>query len=204
MQKGLKLPVVLPSFEHIIKEMQSSCEYSYLDSDGVHTHYQGTGIEVNLRGIATSALGMGILMPALGRTRQLALRMTSATHLSGIGKACLIYANDYDDKLPPDLESLITTMQLPPQFLESKLKPKGFDGPSFIYIPGQDITMSFDNIVAYENPLFCTDGVNVLFMDSHVAFVKPERFKQQLEATYKRLEREMPEIRFQNDSRAPD
>jgi hypothetical protein len=43
---------------------------------------------------------MGILMPALARVRQLAFRMTCGTNLSGIGKAMLIYANDYEDELP--------------------------------------------------------------------------------------------------------
>ncbi|MBN1363151.1 MAG: prepilin-type N-terminal cleavage/methylation domain-containing protein [Sedimentisphaerales bacterium] len=50
--------------------------------------------------IAIIALLMGILMPALARVRQLAFRMTCGTNLSGIGKAMLIYANDYDDELP--------------------------------------------------------------------------------------------------------
>jgi hypothetical protein len=43
---------------------------------------------------------LGILMPALARTRQLAFRMTCGTNLSGIGKAMLLYANDYEDELP--------------------------------------------------------------------------------------------------------
>ncbi len=38
-----------------------------------------------------------ILFP---RTRSTAYRMTCGTNLSGIGKAMLIYANDYDDELP--------------------------------------------------------------------------------------------------------
>ena len=50
--------------------------------------------------IAIIALLMGILMPALARVRQLAFRMTCGTNLSGIGKAMLIYANDYEDELP--------------------------------------------------------------------------------------------------------
>jgi prepilin-type N-terminal cleavage/methylation domain-containing protein len=50
--------------------------------------------------IAIIALLMGILMPALSRVRQLAFRMTCGTNLSGIGKAMLIYANDYEDELP--------------------------------------------------------------------------------------------------------
>jgi prepilin-type processing-associated H-X9-DG protein len=39
-------------------------------------------------------------MPALARVRQLAFRLTCGTNLSGIGKAMLIYANDYEDELP--------------------------------------------------------------------------------------------------------
>lgn len=50
--------------------------------------------------IAIIALLMGILMPALARVRQIAFRMTCGTNLSGMGKAMLIYANDYEDELP--------------------------------------------------------------------------------------------------------
>ena len=50
--------------------------------------------------IAIIALLMGILMPALSRVRQIAFRMVCGTNLSGIGKAMLIYSNDYDDGLP--------------------------------------------------------------------------------------------------------
>ena len=50
--------------------------------------------------IAIIALLMGILMPALARVRQLAFRMVCGTNLSGIGKAMLIYANDYEDERP--------------------------------------------------------------------------------------------------------
>jgi prepilin-type N-terminal cleavage/methylation domain-containing protein len=50
--------------------------------------------------IAIIALLMGILMPALARVRQIAFRLVCGTNLSGIGKAMLIYANDYQDELP--------------------------------------------------------------------------------------------------------
>jgi len=41
-----------------------------------------------------------IVLPMLTRTRSTAFRMTCGTNLSGIGKAMLIYANDYEDELP--------------------------------------------------------------------------------------------------------
>lgn len=50
--------------------------------------------------IAIIALLMGILMPALAKVRQIAFRMICGTNLSGIGKAMMVYANDFDDELP--------------------------------------------------------------------------------------------------------
>ena len=50
--------------------------------------------------IAIIALLMGILMPALAKVRQIAFRMVCGTNLSGIGKAMMLYATDYDDEFP--------------------------------------------------------------------------------------------------------
>ncbi|MHC4112825.1 MAG: prepilin-type N-terminal cleavage/methylation domain-containing protein [Planctomycetota bacterium] len=50
--------------------------------------------------IAIIALLMGILMPALARVRQIAFRMVCGARLSGIGRAMLIYAHDYDNDFP--------------------------------------------------------------------------------------------------------
>ncbi len=43
---------------------------------------------------------MGILLPALLRVRQIAFRVVCGMNLSGLGKAMLIYADDYDDEFP--------------------------------------------------------------------------------------------------------
>ena len=50
--------------------------------------------------IAIIAMLMGILMPALARVRQIAYRMLCGSNLAGIGKAMLIYSNDYDEEYP--------------------------------------------------------------------------------------------------------
>ena len=52
------------------------------------------GIVVPAVALPVIALLMGIMMPALARTRQIALRMVCGTNLSGIGNAMLIYSND--------------------------------------------------------------------------------------------------------------
>jgi hypothetical protein len=59
-----------------------------------------TIVEVVVVVMALAFLLLGLLIPALARTRCSAFRMTCGTNLSGLGKAMLLYANDYDDELP--------------------------------------------------------------------------------------------------------
>lgn len=54
--------------------------------------------------IAPIALMMGILMPALARTRELAHRIVCETNMKGLGKAMMVYALNYDDKYPTILK----------------------------------------------------------------------------------------------------
>jgi len=133
--------------------------------------------------------------------QQQASMMRSTANLGAIVKACLIYANDYDDKFPPNLQELAKITDLSPETFESPRKPKDFEGPSYIYISGQTTSMPPDNIVVYENPEFCSDSINVLFIDTHVETMKPEAFLQKLEETYKRLGREMPDIKFKDKTK---
>jgi prepilin-type N-terminal cleavage/methylation domain-containing protein len=50
--------------------------------------------------IAIIALLMGILMPALSKARQLAIRLLCGTQLKGIGAAMVVYAADMEDEYP--------------------------------------------------------------------------------------------------------
>ena len=143
---------------------------------------------------------MGIFQRMQQQSDQ-AMQTFSAANLRGIGKACLIYANDYEDKFPPNLQELVEKVELSPKTLESPIKPKDFAGPSYIYISGQNTSMPPDNILVYENPEFCSDVINVLFIDCHVEAMKPDAFLKDLEATYKRLGREMPDIKFKDSTR---
>ena len=196
-QQGIKLPFMLPSLGHIAKDMGPSRQYCWFDAEGLRCRYEGPGIEPSIGVVAGSGIGASILMPALARTRELSHRVVSGSNLSGIGKTFVIYAIDDDEgRYPPNLEKLVELNYLSAKQLESPLKPKGFDGPSYIYIAGQNATMHPGNIVAYDNPAFCRDKINVLFIDCHVRVMEPAEFLRELEATYKRLGRAMPEIRF--------
>jgi prepilin-type processing-associated H-X9-DG protein len=188
--------MILPDLSHIIEDVGPSSEYSWFDDRGLHFRYRGAGIEPSVGGVAGAAFGMGILMPALARTRQIAFRMVSGTNLAGMGKAIFVYADDHDDEFPPNLNVLLEEGLITSKALESRRRPEGYDGPNFIYVPGQNMSMYPGNIVAYENPEFGSDGVNVLFLDTHAEWMKPDDFLRELKETYERLGREMPEIKF--------
>lgn len=193
----VSLPFILPPIAHLIKDLKPTCGYVWEDAAGIHSHLEGGTVE--LGALAGASLGAGIMMPALARARQLAYRTQSATVLSGMGKACLIYANDNDDKLPPDLETLIELGYIDAKFLKSSRRKKGASGPDYLYISGQTVMQPLTNIVAYENPETCKDPkkINVLFLDSHVALISMEELEDRLTETYQTLGRKRPEPRPQ-------
>jgi hypothetical protein len=51
-------------------------------------------------------------------------------------------------------------------------------------------------IIAYENPAFCSDRICAAFLDGHSESMRPAEFVKRLQATYKQLGRDMPEIKF--------
>jgi len=192
-QQGIKLPVMLPSLTHIAKDMGPSIDYSYAGPDGMHSLYRGPGIEISLAAVAGGAASAAVAMPAMARSREQARTVASMSNLKQIGAACHMYADENDDKLPPDLDKLGPYLGRGRQVLESPRKPKDFSGPSYLYIPGQTLDANLGNIVAYENPEFDTDMLNVLFLDGHVERMRRDAFEQELKETYERLGREMPD-----------
>ncbi|MCX5646563.1 MAG: hypothetical protein NTZ17_18070 [Phycisphaerae bacterium] len=197
-QAGLKLPPMLPSLGEIIKDMKPSCQSFWAGSDGIYGQYQGPGLEVGLSSVAGVAVGAGVLMPALALARQQAGNVAAMLNLKQIGLGLMMYADDHQGDWPADLEQAKSYFGSP-KILESPRKPKDFGGPSYVYVSGQSKTMYPGNIVVYENPGFCTDKINVLFLDGHVESMKPEAFQRELKETYERLGREMPEIKFKEE-----
>ena len=198
-QEGVKLPAMLPSIDAAIKDAPPSFQYYYSDYSGIHTYYQGLGLDLNSGfggGAGSGAMMAAILMPALGKTKKLSQRLVSGTNLKGLGTACYVYAFDHDDKFPPNLEVLITECDVSPESLESPIKPSRFTGPGYIYIVGQNGTMNSENVLAYENPSYQSEGTNVLYVDGHCAYVRPADFTKDINETYKRLGKEAPKIEF--------
>ncbi len=150
------------------------------------------GIVIGPASLPVVALLMGILMPALARTRQLAFRITCGTNMSGLGKAMMIYSNDYDDKFPTIskwCDLLIEHAEISPLHLQCKGATEGpcnyamnenIDKLNINSAP-PDMVLLFETYPGWNQsggPEILTtdnhqgDGCNVLFVDGHVEFVR--------------------------------
>jgi prepilin-type processing-associated H-X9-DG protein len=135
---------------------------------------QGKRLLLQVDSAAADSLIDDIVGKSLVKLHAVATRMACGRNLSGIGKALLIYANDYKDELPPDLETLISKAEMPANGLvcpATELK--------YIY-RGASITTSDVPwlITVYEKADNHSDGRNVLFLDCHVEWVLEERFQE--------------------------
>jgi prepilin-type processing-associated H-X9-DG protein len=189
---------MLPSLGSIAKDMKPSCRVSWMGPDGLYVQCRGPGVDMSLSSIAGVAVAAGVAMPAIARARDQARRVASMSNLKQIGLACIMYADDNNGSFPADLQGLQKYLGSP-EVLESPRKPKDFTGPSYIYVPGQTRDTDMHNVLVYENPEFSKDRVNALFPDGHVEAMQPDQFRQELEATYKRLGKPMPDVRLKGE-----
>jgi prepilin-type processing-associated H-X9-DG protein len=141
---------------------------------------QGERLILQLDSDAANTLTEDVIAPTLLRLNSFAMRMTCGTNMSGIGKALLIYANDYDDVLPPDLDTLIHKAEMPPKGL---ICPATGLKESYVY-RGASLTTSAPPwmITVYEKAgNHGEDGRNVLFLDSHVEWMTETKFREDIE-----------------------
>ena len=127
-------------------------------------------------------LGQLLLAPA-HKALAFSEQMACGMHVSDMGKACLLYANEHNDQLPPDLDTLMDQAEMRPH---EALSQKGLICPatglkgSYGYCAdGLDCSCEPTIIVAYDKKDNHTEGYrNVLFLDSHVEWIPEERFQE--------------------------
>jgi prepilin-type processing-associated H-X9-DG protein len=142
--------------------------------------------------LPVAACLMGILMPALARTRQIAFRMVCGENMSGLGRAMLIYANDYGDEFPARTEwcdLLMKYADVPREGFRCKGALKGpcnyaMNKNVWNFSRGDtppDMVVLFETHPGWNQiggpEILTTDnhkglGCNVLYVDGHVEFVR--------------------------------
>ena len=141
---------------------------------------------------------LAILMPALGRTRQLAQRIMCSTNLSGLGKAIVLYTSDHNDAYPSAdnwCNVLIKDCDVIPEQFRCPAgdKEEGKSSYAFnINLAGKNASKVYpDTVLLFEtkpgvNPAggpellnadnHQGDGCVILFADGHVKFVLTKDF----------------------------
>ena len=154
-----------------------------------------------LLGVGVIACGcmISIMFPSLNRAREMAGRVKCASNLRQIGQAVQMYANVHGGQYPDTIEQLMVAGDLDAiVFVCPSSKQTPAPGAtvsaqsanlskgghlSYVYVgkgmntvsgPGSMATA----VVAYENATDHADGVNVLFGDGHVTYVRNPAAKQ--------------------------
>ncbi len=132
------------------------------------------------------------IAPSLLEIRRKATRLTCGTNMSGLGKAMLIYANDYEDELPLKWDDFKLVEMTDKGMVCPAVKIKG----SFIY-RGAGLTCAapVDMVIIHDKKGNHREGRNVLFLDSRVEWLSEDRFQDYIRKDNQwRREHDMPEI----------
>ncbi len=154
------------------------------------------GKDVAIAGIVLGFTIPIFMIPILLHVRQIAYRMICGTNMTLIGMEMLVYLNEYDDDFPTPskwCDLLIKHTNAKPSLLHCKGATEGpcnyamnknIEKGSLKAPP--DVVILFETHPGWNqsggHEILTTDnhkgkGCNILFMDSHVEFVKTEELK---------------------------
>ena len=168
--------VVLPGLPTLAENLTPAVSAGWVDDKGLHFRgrepFPLSGLLVDDGGggglFQLLPFLMGVGQAALEEAREDATKTVVMTDLRKIGVGAMLYANDNEMRLPPDLAALGE------YGIEGEMLASRRDGMPFVYVGGGETltTVDVDTPIAYENPDFAEDGIAVLFADGHVEFVE--------------------------------
>jgi prepilin-type processing-associated H-X9-DG protein len=198
-QQGVQGQLILPPLGRLMPYFKPSAQIGWSDDKGIHARgvspFPGSTVFAPTSfasgGVAGSALAVGILLPSLGRARELANRSMCGTRMTGVYMASRVWAMTHDGTFPPDLGSLVEDGSISTRNLICPSSPRfrgaestfpadpqqwrqwSNDHSDFIYLAARKKAdeLNADDIFLYERlDHHKGEGINICFGDGHVAF----------------------------------
>ncbi len=198
---GVETPTMLiPPLDRIRPHLSPSAAFSWTDDQGMY--FQGRGplpgmgiVAVNPQySMASTAMMAGVLLPAVGRAREIANRTVSASNMAGIYVSCYTYSVTNDDKFPPNLGVLIEDGSI---HVKSVINPDGNthcppgltvkqqaqwvnQNSDYLYFPGEGANMRSNAICLMHDPdkVDISEGMNICFGDGRVEWLEPHEVSE--------------------------
>lgn len=149
---------------------------------GLITGYIGTLVTT----VAVLGVLAGMLLPAVAMAREKARRAKCLSNLSQIGKCCMMYAMDNDEKLPPNFKALAEYAEGSPGMFvcpTSGAEPGDFaavdEWTDYVLVPNRSQSDPADAVLAFSKPeCYPGKGGNVLTVDGAVQWYRSEQYEQ--------------------------
>lgn len=188
-------PFMLPELSKLESHLSPAGQVSWVDKDGFHFRsvepFPGSTLVASdpaITAVYAEPILISLMLPALNRAREQANRVKSASNLRQIGLGAVMYANNHDQKFPPDLGTIAADEDLAPSVF---MNPRIDHGPApaaprdpkqlarwvnqhsdYVWTgAGKSVTVPADVIIAYEKPEQNAEGINLLFANGSVAFL---------------------------------
>jgi prepilin-type processing-associated H-X9-DG protein len=172
---------LMPPFAEFVGGIEPSASIAWWDGDDYRVHAvadasvavaaaAAIGSVADLQALLAPALGAGVLLPAIGKARETATQLKSATQVRSVVQGALVYASNNDDRPPASLEVLLEEGILTEEVLVSPYGPAPDGGPSIAYRATDWLSFDAREILVIDRAMmFEGRGVaNVGFADGHV------------------------------------
>ena len=175
--RAISIATLFPSYQHLLQLVGTDAVSVKLTPDGIlRTKSVANPLLSPLTPADSIPLWVALSLPSMSIAKVSADRVHSALNLRQIGQGMVLYANDHQGKLPPDLATLLKQPDFKREAFQSPFgEGKAESDYKYFYVEGLTNAVPPDILLAYDAAeLEKGDGANVLYGDGRVEWLDAE------------------------------